>query len=41
VSMGYKKKENTHIYVSPGYGTWGPRVRLGSRPEIAILMIHN
>ncbi len=41
VSMGYKKKGKTHIYVSPGYGTWGPRVRLGSRPEIAVLMIHN
>lgn len=37
VSMGYKKKENTHIYVSPGFGTWGPRVRLGNRPEIAVI----
>lgn len=37
VSMGYKKKENAHIYVSPGFGTWGPRVRLGNRPEIAVI----
>lgn len=34
VSWGYKKKGNTHIYVSSGYGTWGPPVRLGNRPEI-------
>jgi hypothetical protein len=39
VSMGYKKKGNTHIYVSPGYGTWGPRVRLGNRPEIAVIKV--
>jgi len=39
VSMGYKKKGNTHVYVSPGYGTWGPRVRLGNRPEIAVIRI--
>lgn len=34
VSWGYKRKGNTHIYVSCGVGTWGPPVRLGSRPEI-------
>lgn len=39
VSMGYKKKGETHIYVSPGYGTWGPRVRLGNRPEIAVIKV--
>lgn len=39
VSMGYMKKGDTHIYVSPGYGTWGPRVRLGNRPEIAVIRI--
>ncbi|MDZ7317860.1 MAG: metallophosphoesterase [candidate division KSB1 bacterium] len=33
-SWGYLKKGNTHIYVSCGVGTWGPPVRLGSRPEI-------
>ena len=33
VSSGYKRKGNTHIYVSNGYGTWGPPVRLGNRPE--------
>ncbi|MBN1198608.1 MAG: metallophosphoesterase [Bacteroidales bacterium] len=34
VSWGYKKIENTHFYVSSGYGTWGPPLRLGNRPEI-------
>ncbi|HON18565.1 MAG TPA: metallophosphoesterase [Salinivirgaceae bacterium] len=39
VSQGYKKIGETHFYVSPGYGTWGPRVRLGNRPEIAIITL--
>ncbi len=39
VSTGFKKKNNTYIYVSPGYGTWGPRVRLGNRPEIAVISV--
>ena len=34
VSWGYKKKSNTHVYVSCGAGTWGPPVRIGSTPEI-------
>jgi uncharacterized protein len=34
VSWGYKKKGNTHIYVSCGVGTWGPPVRIGNTPEI-------
>lgn len=34
LSWGYKQKGNTHFYVSSGYGTWGPPVRLGNRPEI-------
>lgn len=40
VSMGYKKKGNTHFYVSPGYGTWGPRIRLGNRPEIVVITVN-
>ncbi|HRR16094.1 MAG TPA: metallophosphoesterase [Bacteroidales bacterium] len=39
VSSGYKKKGNTHIIVSSGFGIWGPRVRLGSRPEIIVVDI--
>ena len=34
VSRGYKKKGDSHFYISTGFGTWGPPVRLGNRPEI-------
>ena len=34
LSWGYLRKGNTHYYVSCGVGTWGPPVRIGSRPEI-------
>jgi uncharacterized protein len=34
ISCGYKMIGNTHFYVSTGFGTWGPPVRLGNRPEI-------
>jgi hypothetical protein len=39
VSWGYKKKGNTHVYVSSGYSGWGPPVRLGSRTEIVNLIL--
>ena len=39
LSWGYKKIGNTHFYVSCGYGTWGPPVRLGNRPEIVLINI--
>jgi hypothetical protein len=39
VSWGYKKKGDTHVYVSSGVGTWGPPVRLGNTPEIINLRI--
>jgi len=39
VSWGYKKKGNTHVYVSSGVGGWGPPVRIGNRPEIVLLNI--
>lgn len=34
LSWKYLKKGNTHYYVSSGYGTWMPQVRIGNRPEI-------
>jgi len=34
ISWGYKKKGDTHFYVSCGVGTWGPPMRTGNRPEI-------
>ena len=39
IGMGYKKIGNTHFYVSPGYGSWGPPVRTGHRPEIALIKL--
>ncbi len=33
-SWGHVKIDNTHFYVSCGFGTWGPPVRIGNRPEI-------
>jgi predicted MPP superfamily phosphohydrolase len=29
----------THLYVSPGTGTWGPVMRLGSRGEVTLFEI--
>lgn len=39
VSYGYKRKGNTQIIVSSGFGVWGPRIRLGSRSEILLINI--
>jgi len=39
VSCGLKKIENTNVYVSKGYGTWGPPVRTTGRPEIVVIQI--
>ena len=34
ISRGYEKRDNTHLFVSNGVGTWGPPIRIGNRPEI-------
>lgn len=39
LSWGYLKKGDTNFYVSCGFGTWGPSVRLGSRPEVVVFDI--
>jgi len=39
LGMGEMKKGNTYYYVSPGYGSWGPPVRTGHRPEIALITL--
>lgn len=39
LSYGYMKKGDTHYIVSSGFGIWGPRVRLGSRPEILLITL--
>jgi uncharacterized protein len=38
-SWGYRRKGNTHIYVSNGYGFWGPPIRIGNRPEIVFVTL--
>jgi len=40
ISEGIMTRGKSHFYVSSGYGTWGPPVRLGNRPEIALIKIH-
>jgi hypothetical protein len=39
VSRGFYKIGSTNYYVSCGFGTWGPPVRLGSRPEIVEITV--
>jgi hypothetical protein len=39
LSWGYLKKGNTNFYVSSGFGTWGPPVRLGNTPEVVVFNI--
>ncbi len=36
---GYLKIKNTHFYVSSGFGSWGPPVRLGTISEIVHIRI--
>jgi len=39
VACGFRKIGNTNVYVSKGYGTWGPPVRTSGRPEIIVFQI--
>jgi predicted MPP superfamily phosphohydrolase len=39
VSYGYRKRGNTQIIVSSGFGLWGPRIRSGSRSEVLLINI--
>ncbi|MCE1197663.1 MAG: metallophosphoesterase [Marinilabiliales bacterium] len=39
LSWGLKTKGNTVCYVSSGYGSWGPPVRTGNRPEVVVFKI--
>ncbi len=39
VPYGYAKVGTTHVYVSCGYGTWGPPVRTVNMPEIVHLTL--
>jgi predicted MPP superfamily phosphohydrolase len=37
---GLYRYKNLHLYVSAGTGTWGPRMRLGSKSEIIFPKLH-
>jgi predicted MPP superfamily phosphohydrolase len=37
ISHGYRKKSNTHIYVSSGIGIWGGKFRIGSQSEYVVI----
>lgn len=39
VDWGYLRIESLQIIVSSGYGTWGPPIRIGSRPEVVHIAI--
>lgn len=39
LSYGYKKKDDTHIYVSSGLGLAGPQYRIGTKSEIVVLNV--
>lgn len=39
LSYGYKKKDNTHIYVTSGLGLAGPQYRIGTVSEIMVLNV--
>jgi predicted MPP superfamily phosphohydrolase len=38
-ASGLHNKENSYEYVSPGTGTWGPYMRLGSKNEITFVKL--
>lgn len=40
IDWGYLRRENLQVIVSSGFGTWGPPIRIGNRPEIVDIMIH-
>jgi len=39
LSWGFLKKGDTNFYVSSGFGSWGPPVRLGNTPEVVVFNI--
>ena len=40
IDYGYLKVNNTNVVVSSGVGTWGPRMRIGSRSEIVTIKLN-
>ncbi|MCQ2228793.1 MAG: metallophosphoesterase [Bacteroidales bacterium] len=39
VDYGYARKGKTDIIVTSGFGTWGPRMRIGNTPEVVVIDI--
>lgn len=39
IDWGYLKKGALHVIVSLGFGTWGPPVRIGNRPEVVSVQV--
>lgn len=40
IDWGYLRKGNLQVIVSAGYGTWGPPIRTGNRPEVVDIFIN-
>jgi predicted MPP superfamily phosphohydrolase len=38
-NKGLAEHNGTYVYVSPGAGIWGPKMRLGSKNEIAVIQL--
>jgi uncharacterized protein len=41
ISYGFYTKGNTNFYISSGYGTWGPPVRIATTPEIVKIILRS
>ncbi|HLO04923.1 MAG TPA: metallophosphoesterase, partial [Symbiobacteriaceae bacterium] len=39
IDWGHLKKGALHVIVSLGFGTWGPPVRIGNRPEVVSIRV--
>jgi predicted MPP superfamily phosphohydrolase len=39
LDWGYLRQEDMQIIVSNGFGTWGPPIRIGNRPEIVEIFV--
>jgi predicted MPP superfamily phosphohydrolase len=39
LSWGLMQKGNTIFYVSSGFGSWGPPVRIGNSPEVVVFNV--
>ena len=37
LSYGHARYGKAHVIVSSGFGIWGPRMRIGTRPEIVVI----